>query len=291
MLRAGTHAFAPAPKLSTHAELLAALAKLRSRKAPFLADLAPALLQERLILELAEFDWHEETNAGSSRCSRRARRTRRVDEGDDSALRAAARPRRDLLPHQLRSHRSHAGQGQPWACFDGVDYKAHVFVNGAYLGSHEGFFAPFEFEFTACAALGTKTLLVKVENDYICMGSTRGADGKELDGDKIYAASGPGYDDPEVGWHHCPPAMGIYQDVQIEARPRLFIRDLFVRPCPPAPPEAWIEVFNCDLSDQRSRSTFTVRPELPRNPVRRPPCDPRHDRHPRSRRPDKDCGR
>ena len=59
----GTHAFAPAPKISTHAELLAALADLRGQKAPFLANLAPVLPQERLILELAEFDWREETGA------------------------------------------------------------------------------------------------------------------------------------------------------------------------------------------------------------------------------------
>ena len=100
------------------------------------------------------------------------------------------------------------GKGSLWACFDGVDYKAHVFVNGAYLGSHEGFFAPFEFEFTSCATLGTNTLLVKVENDYICMGSAGGVDGKTLDGDKLYAATGPGYDDPEVGLASLPAGDG-----------------------------------------------------------------------------------
>ena len=45
--------------------------------------------------------------------------------------------------------------------------------------------------------------------------------------------------------------MGIYQGVRIEARQRLFIRDLFVRPLPAERrAEAWIEVYNCDLSDQ-----------------------------------------
>ena len=48
--------------------------------------------------------------------------------------------------------------------FGGVDYQAHVFVNGAYLGSHEGFFAPFEFEFTDYAREGENSLLIQVEN-------------------------------------------------------------------------------------------------------------------------------
>ena len=40
----GAHAFAPAPRISTHAELLAALAELRSRMASFLANLAPVFV-------------------------------------------------------------------------------------------------------------------------------------------------------------------------------------------------------------------------------------------------------
>ncbi len=62
--------------------------------------------------------------------------------------------------------------GRLFLRFKAVDYKAHVFVNGAYLGSHEGFFAPFELDFTACAREGANTLVVKVENDYIASGTT-----------------------------------------------------------------------------------------------------------------------
>ena len=139
-------------------------------------------------------------------------------------------------------------KGALFVAFDGVDYKAHVFVNSVLLGSHEGFFAPFEFDFTPNARLGENTLVVKVENDNIFMGSVGGVKGDTLDGDKIYAATGLGYDDPERGWHHCPPGMGICQSVRIEARARLFIRDLFIRPLPEENrAEAWIEVWNCDL--------------------------------------------
>ena len=31
-------------------------------------------------------------------------------------------------------------------CFKGVDYIAEVFINDEFVGKHEGFFAPFEFE-------------------------------------------------------------------------------------------------------------------------------------------------
>ena len=55
--------------------------------------------------------------------------------------------------------------GRLYVRFKAVDYIAHVFLNGCYLGSHEGFFAPFELDFTTCARVGTNTLVVKVENE------------------------------------------------------------------------------------------------------------------------------
>lgn len=51
-----------------------------------------------------------------------------------------------------------------------------------------------------------------------------------MDGDKIYAATGPGWDDPEIGWHHCPAGAGLLGKVRLELRPELFIEDIFVRP-------------------------------------------------------------
>ncbi len=141
------------------------------------------------------------------------------------------------------------GRGAVFVAFDGVDYRADVFVNGALLGSHEGFFAPFEFDCTRHVRLGQNVLLVKVHNDFVCLGS--GQWGQPLDGDKIYAATGLGYDDPALGWHHCPPGMGICQGVRVEGRSRLFLRDVFVRPLPDDErAEAWIEVFNCDASER-----------------------------------------
>lgn len=133
------------------------------------------------------------------------------------------------------------GQRQ-WLRFEGVDYVAKVFLNGNFLGQHEGFFAPFEYDVTPYLNPDQdNTLLVQVENDAVIMGNTMW-DSKEV-GDKIYAATGPGWDDPYLGWHHCPPGMGIYQNVYLETRPTTFISDLFARPLPQESAiELWLEL-------------------------------------------------
>ncbi len=52
-------------------------------------------------------------------------------------------------------------------CFDGVDYAADVWLNGRYLGHHEGYFAPFRFMVTDAARPGEKNLLaVRVNSPY-----------------------------------------------------------------------------------------------------------------------------
>ena len=59
-----------------------------------------------------------------------------------------------------------------YVCFKGADYKAVVYVNDRCVGTHEGFFAPFEFDFTKQARPGINTLVVAVENDYIPFGNS-----------------------------------------------------------------------------------------------------------------------
>lgn len=131
--------------------------------------------------------------------------------------------------------------------FDGVDYITRVFVNGKFVGSHEGFFAPFEFDVTAYVTDGDNTLTVEVLNDFIQQGNVETQGGERTGGDKIYAATGLGYDEPVMGWHHCPPAMGIYQKVYLEERSRCFAQDLFIRPCVEEKcGEIWLEVYKCD---------------------------------------------
>lgn len=83
--------------------------------------------------------------------------------------------------------------------FKAVDYKAHVFINGTYIGSHEGAFAPFEFDVSQNVIEAGNSLLIKVDNNYRMPGNV-GDDGKKLDGDKVYAVTGLGYEDPVLGW-------------------------------------------------------------------------------------------
>jgi beta-mannosidase len=48
--------------------------------------------------------------------------------------------------------------------FGAVDYIADVWLNGIYLGRHEGFFAPFTFRVTGLARPGANTLVVRVDS-------------------------------------------------------------------------------------------------------------------------------
>jgi len=255
----------PADRIDTPEGLGKALEQARKRHAPFLRNLAPEVENRRIRKSIRQFDWRAETDR---------------DRHDFAATLAGKGAwERVTIPHYgpplgravtyyrtvLRVSKRMLRTGSLFICFRGVDYRCKVYLNGVCLGQHEGFFAPFEFECTDHARAGENTLLVRVENDAPFMGH-----GVNLvPGDKIYAASGPGYDDPELGWHHCPPGMGIYQEVAIEARPRLFVGDVWVRTvgigdgderptaniqrptskCG-ASCEAWIEVVNGDLDEK-----------------------------------------
>ncbi|MFO7612221.1 MAG: hypothetical protein R6W99_07045, partial [Clostridia bacterium] len=109
--------------------------------------------------------------------------------------------------------------------FKGVDYYADVDVNGHRAGSHEGFFAPFEFDITKIIER-KNTLEVTVRNDI----PTIGNGDMQINGDKLYAATGPGWDDSQEGWHHCPAGGGIFDKVYIEYRKNVHINDIFIRP-------------------------------------------------------------
>ena len=115
--------------------------------------------------------------------------------------------------------------------FDGVDYIAEVYVNGTFVGNHEGFFGDFEFDITPYIIIGKNKIFITVKNDFVYMGNGDPERNEmRIEGDKLYAATGPGYDDPDWGWHHCPPGFGIYQTVYIEQRPKHFISNIYIRP-------------------------------------------------------------
>ncbi len=230
--------------ISTSKELYAELEKLREQFTPFMQDLAPEMENLRIHVPIEEMSW-------------------RIENENDrkdflSTLQGKGSWEKVSIPHygaplgravtyyfkKINLDQKMIDKGSLFLCFKGVDYKAAVFFNGNLCGEHEGFFAPFEFNISTLAKSGENTILVKVENDYT---TTGGEDdkGNNIVGDKIYGATGPGYDNPQTGWHHCPAGMGIYQDCYIEARSPLHINDLYVRPIlKDSIAEAWVEINN-----------------------------------------------
>ena len=126
--------------------------------------------------------------------------------------------------------------------FGGADYRAVVFVNDTFVGEHAGFFSPFAFDITQAAVSGTNRLKIELFNDYIYRGNDPSG-GERIEGEKLYAATGLGWDGPQDGWHHCPAGMGIYSQVSIEITSQICISDLFVRPLTDQA-EVWVEVQN-----------------------------------------------
>ena len=217
-----------APRISTVEEMQSALAGLREEFAPFLADLAPRMPATRDAMEFRLFDWRVETDA------------------DRSGFRAVLAGEGAWEPVTLPHYGPPLGKAATlyrcvfempgWAAarevlslhFGGVDYRCQVYLNDLCIGTHEGFFEEFRLDCTQAARPGQNILLVRVENDYTMLGENMG--GIKPDGDKIYAATGLGYDEPMLGWHHCPAAMGIWNFVRLEGTSCLFIDDLWVRP-------------------------------------------------------------
>lgn len=244
--------FQPLKKLSTKAELREELERWKERYRPFLQNLAPPLRGSRKRIDISRFDWRIEEEEDQ-------RDFNRILSGQGNWESVTIPHYGGPLGKAVTYYRTSFMQGDlpgksqsAFICFQGADYKAHVFLNGAYVGSHEGFFAPFEFDITNCLRAGDNILVVKLENDFIFGGNVNaGSQGIRYEGDKLYAATGPGYDDPETGWHHCPPGMGLYQDVYLETRNSVFCHDLFVRPnLEEKAAEAWLEISSTSYEPQ-----------------------------------------
>ncbi len=253
-------AFVPRPAFGA-SELVEALDQARREAQVYLQDLSPPLPVTRTQHQIGQAEWRLEPETDWREVSLPHY------GGPIGRARAWYRMRVNLDVEQLSA-------GSLWVCFGGVDYKAAVFWNGQLVGTHEGFFSPFECDITDCAVPGDNELLVRVDNDAICMGNK--AWGQSRQGDKIYAATGLGWNDPFLGWSHCPPGMGIHRPVRIETRPAVHVGDLSVRPLlDEDAAEAWIEVFNRDTIPVALKlvveihgrnfecTPVTVSPELP----------------------------
>lgn len=216
----------PMQTISTEEQLKEALVQLRREYAPFLAEYAPKAECKKQFFSLKEF----------------------MLDGKKVTLPHYDGPSCPVTKRYTTSFNLPEFDGQAvYFCCGGADYIAKIYVNGQCVGIHEGFFAPFEYEITQVAHPGTNQLEIVLENDHIFRGNDPelGFSGNLIQGDKFYAATGIGYDDPKLGWHHCPPGIGLYHSVQIEIRNVLHIADVFVRPNPESSSaEVWVEVEN-----------------------------------------------
>jgi len=145
-------AIATSDKISTKEELYAELAKIKQQYQPYLADHAPFM----------------------EGCTKVTKLTNFVLNGSEKIT----------LPHyggplgyavqtyETDFEAEPIGEDQAmYIRFKGADYIAYVYINGECVGSHEGFFSPFEFEISEQVKPGTNHLKVVLKNDYIYKGN------------------------------------------------------------------------------------------------------------------------
>lgn len=201
------------------------LGKLRERYKPFMLDFTPEADMKRKFVELKDFKFRYE-------CEEDKNDIGYVLDGSGEWEKVAVPDYRGPVGKWTGYYRTDFRYKRPssdrkvFLRFLGADYIANVYLNNRYIGSHEGFFAPFEFDVTEILQHDAENVLVvEIKNDI----PTVGLDGENVNGDKIYAATGLGWDDPKEGWHHCPPGAGIYNKVILEERRGVFIDSVFVR--------------------------------------------------------------
>lgn len=216
-------------KMNTKEELEDELTRMREIYKPYLKNMAPEMAPMNTVIPIKEFLLDGKEKITLPHYGGPVGYAKQVYETEFS------------LPDII-------GDKCVYICVGGADYETAIMVNGEFAGTHEGFFDPFEFDITELVKEGTNKLKIVLKNDCVYNGTGFG-DNKQ--GDKLYAATGIGWDDPEVGWHHCPPGMGLYDDVYIEIRNKTHIHDLFVRPVlSENRAEAWIEVESCEYTSK-----------------------------------------
>ncbi len=106
--------------------------------------------------------------------------------------------------------------GSWWLCFDAVDYRAEVWVNGRFLGSHEGGYTAFDFDLSDVLKDGDNEVIVRVTDQDWNNGLT--------DDDIHIKETLAGFTQDTRMLNY----SGIWQNVYLEARGEVFSRDVFV---------------------------------------------------------------
>lgn len=230
-------------KMENAAQLKHALQATREEFLPYLQNLAPSLPCLRQTQCLREFRWRKHADAQWKNVS--------IPHYEGPLGAASTVYETEFTLDALSDNQA------AFVVLNGADYKAQVYVNGRLAGCHEGFFASFEFDITPLVQTGANTLRIELQNDYVMKGNRSEDDAVAYCGDKIYAATGPGYDDPQFGWHHCPPGMGLLDTVNIEVRPNVFIHTAFARTLENEI-EFWMEAYSCSYAERNVSFLLSV---------------------------------
>lgn len=95
--------------------------------------------------------------------------------------------------------------------FGAVDYEAHVWLNGKYLGCHFGGYTPFSFDITECAEREEPvTIVLRADDDPADLAKPRGKQDWQLE--------------PHIIWY--PRTTGIWQHVWIEEVAPVYIDNI-----------------------------------------------------------------
>lgn len=234
--------------------------KLKDKYRPFMKDYTPDITMTRKAWEHDEFQFRYETIADKKDIENIL-----AGKGDWEYVsipdyRGPVGRWTGFYRREFTFDQSYSDGKRIYIKFLGVDYITNVYLNGRYIGTHEGFFAPFEFDITNSIKYKEKNILVvEVKNDATTLGLASWDERQDIEGDKIYAAAGLGWDDPQLGWHHCPPGAGIYNRVIIEERAEIFINDIFVRPdIDNKKVEVWVEVENTGYANNSFEMYLSV---------------------------------
>ena len=199
--------------------------KIKEHYRPFLKDLSSAACSPEKSIELKDFYYRKETEADKLDFAKVLGGDGEWEKITLSKYEGPTGKWNAFYRRILTLDRKEAGK-RYLIDFEAVDYIAEVYLSGRLIDRHEGFFSPFTVDLTENIKEGDNVLLVVVKNDITTSGIT--VNGVTHYGNKIYAETHLGYDEPYLGWHHCPSGAGIFGKVEFVVASEKRVTDIFV---------------------------------------------------------------